>query len=64
VRVLVKSILLQNESSGGGSTITQQLVKNVYPRQRYTFFSMPINKIREAIIASRLENLYSKEDIL
>src|SRR5690606_17873428 len=33
-RVLVKSILLQKESSGGGSTITQQLAKNLYPRQR------------------------------
>jgi penicillin-binding protein 1A len=64
MRVLVKSILLQRESSGGGSTITQQLVKNVYPRKRYMFLSMPINKIREAIVANRLEKLYSKEDIL
>ena len=31
-RVLVKSVLLQNEASGGGSTITQQLPKNLYPR--------------------------------
>lgn len=64
MRVLFKSILLQDESSGGGSTISQQLAKNLFPRQHYMLFSLPINKIREAIIASRLEKHYSKEDIL
>ncbi len=64
IRVLVKSILLQNESSGGGSTLTQQLAKNLYPRQRHGLLTMPVNKIREAIIARRIENLYPKEEIL
>jgi penicillin-binding protein 1A len=63
-RVLVKSILLQQESSGGGSTITQQLAKNLYPRRSYWFLEMPINKIREMIIAWRFENIYSKKEIL
>lgn len=63
-RVLVKSILLQNESSGGGSTITQQLAKNLYPRKSYVMASMLVNKFREAIIASRIESLYTKEEIL
>lgn len=63
-RVLVKSLLLQNESSGGGSTITQQLAKNLYPRRDYWFFSLFINKMREMIIASRLEKTYEKKDIL
>jgi penicillin-binding protein 1A len=63
-RVLVKSIVLQNESSGGGSTITQQLAKNLYPRQSYGWLSMPVNKIREMIIAWRLESLYEKKQIL
>ncbi|MEM6841445.1 MAG: transglycosylase domain-containing protein [Bacteroidota bacterium] len=63
-RVAVKSILLQNESSGGGSTLTQQLAKNLYPRQHYGLLTMPVNKIREAIIARRIENLYPKEEIL
>lgn len=63
-RVLVKTILMQDESAGGGSTITQQLAKNLYPRRKYWFASMPVNKIREAVIALRLESIYSKEDIL
>lgn len=63
-RVLVKSLLLQRESSGGGSTITQQLAKNLYPRKNYWFFSLFINKMREMIIASRLENVYDKQAIL
>jgi penicillin-binding protein 1A len=64
MRVVVKSILLQQESSGGGSTLTQQLAKNLYPRRDYWLFSMPINKIREMILASRLEAVYSKEALL
>lgn len=63
-RVLVKSLLLQRESSGGGSTITQQLAKNLYPRKGYWFFSLFINKVREMLIASRLETVYNKEAIL
>lgn len=64
IRVLVKTLLLQRESSGGGSTITQQLAKNLYPRRSYAMLSLPINKVREMIIASRLEDVYSKDEIL
>ncbi|HEY3403139.1 MAG TPA: transglycosylase domain-containing protein [Ohtaekwangia sp.] len=63
-RVLIKSILLQNDASGGGSTLTQQLAKNLYPRKKYFLFSMLINKMREMIIASRLEGIYDKQSIL
>lgn len=63
-RVLVKSILLQDESAGGGSTITQQLAKNLYPRKAYWMASMLVNKVKEAIIAMRLEAIYSKQEIL
>jgi len=63
-RVLVKSIFLQDESSGGGSTITQQLSKNLYPRKRYWILSMLINKLREVITARRLEMIYSKQEII
>lgn len=63
-RVLVKSILLQDESSGGGSTITQQLAKNLFPRKSYGIASMLINKLREAVIATRMERIYEKDEIL
>ncbi|MCP4882977.1 MAG: hypothetical protein GY908_04240 [Flavobacteriales bacterium] len=64
LRVLVKSIILQQKSAGGGSTITQQLAKNMFGRKRYGFMSMPVNKSKEIILAYRLEEIYSKEDIL
>ncbi len=64
LRVLVKTILLQRESSGGGSTITQQLAKNLYSRKRYSILTTPVNKFREIIIAVRLEKVYEKKDIL
>ncbi|MEZ4828201.1 MAG: transglycosylase domain-containing protein [Bacteroidia bacterium] len=64
MRVLVKSVILQDKSSGGGSTITQQLAKNLYPRADYSILSLPVSKIREAIIARRLEKVYSKDEII
>ncbi len=64
VRVLFKSLLLQNDASGGGSTLTQQLVKNLYPRKHYWMFSLLINKMRELIVASRLEKIYDKNTLM
>ncbi len=64
LRVLIKTILMGNRSSGGGSTINQQLIKNLYKRQDYGMLSMPVNKIKEIIVGKRLEKVYSKEDIL
>ena len=63
-RVIFKSILLRDESSGGGSTITQQLAKNLFHRKKYWFGSILINKWREIITALRIEKVYSKEEIL
>ncbi len=63
-RVLVKSIILRQDNAGGGSTLSQQTAKNLFPRVDYGPLSMPVNKLREAIIAYRLERIYSKEDIL
>ena len=64
LRVFVKSIILRNKSAGGGSTITLQLAKNLFGREKHSMFSLVINKFKEAIIAKRIEAIYSKEDIL
>jgi len=63
-RVLIKSIFMQDESAGGGSTITQQLAKNLFPRKRYWMLTMPINKMREFWIAVRLEDIYPKDKLV
>lgn len=64
LRVIFKSILLQNKRSGGGSTIHQQLAKNLFPRKQYSILTMPVNKFREMIIGVRLHKAYTKEEIL
>ncbi|MDZ7740310.1 MAG: transglycosylase domain-containing protein [Bacteroidota bacterium] len=64
LRVLVKTIIFRDRSAGGGSTITQQLIKNLYGRRDFGYLSLPVNKLKEAIIASRMEDIYSKEEIL
>lgn len=63
-RVAVKSVLLGKQSQGGGSTLSQQLAKNLYPRQNLGIFSLPVSKVKEIFIAGRLEKIYSKEEIL
>ena len=70
-RVLVYSILLNKSSSGGGSTITQQLAKNLFPRDTSTYkssvgrnFHLGISKFKEWIIAVKLERNYTKNEII
>lgn len=63
-RVFFKSILMSDDSSGGGSTITLQLAKNLFGRKNHGFGGLVINKIKESIVAKRIEKLYSKEEIL
>ena len=63
-RVGVKSILLQDKSAGGGSTLTQQLAKNLYPRRDRQKSMLAVHKVKEMIMASRLEDTYSKKEIL
>jgi penicillin-binding protein 1A len=63
-RVLVKTLILQNRSAGGGSTLTQQLAKNLFGRKDFAFLSLPVSKTKEIILAQRLENIYSKEEII
>ncbi len=53
-------IVTRGQIMGGGSTITQQLVKNVFLSPETTF----TRKLKEIIMAVRLEATYSKEEIL
>lgn len=65
VRVAIKTVLGGNQNAGGGSTITQQLAKMLFPRED---FSNPIKKVirkfREWVIAVKLEKSYTKEEII
>lgn len=59
--LLVKNkILRRNYISGGGSTLTQQLVKNAFLTQQQTFS----RKAKEIFISIEVENQYSKQSIL
>ncbi|AKA35872.1 transglycosylase domain-containing protein [Flagellimonas lutaonensis] len=64
MRVFFKSLLLQDESAGGGSTLTQQLAKNLYPRKDRKIANIAVNKVKEMIMARRLENVLSKKQII
>ena len=64
-RVLGKTIIGRQRNSGGGSTITQQLAKNLFHREKHSFFLLTIlTKLKEWIVAAKLERNYSKEEIL
>jgi penicillin-binding protein 1A len=63
-RVAIRTILMGDRSAGGGSTISQQLAKQLYPRQEYGSLGVLKMKLREMVIASRLEDVYSKQELL
>jgi len=56
--------VLTGSSRGGGSTLTQQLAKMMFPREKLSKPELVIRKLKEWIIAVRLEKLYTKEEIL
>ncbi len=62
-RVFVKTIILQQDA-GGGSTLTQQLAKNLFPRGETNKVKIVFQKLKEWIIAVRLERNYTKQEIL
>ena len=63
-RVLVKTIFL-HQDAGGGSTLTQQLAKNLFPRgEKLSKAQLVVRKIKEWVIAVKLEKNYTKTEIL
>lgn len=64
-RVGVKTLLLNRSSQGGGSTITQQLAKTLYPRQNVSSkVKLVWIKFKEWITAVKLERNYTKNEIM
>lgn len=63
-RVIVKTLLLQQKNAGGGSTITQQLAKQLYSPPSNGLFDRAMQKPIEWMIAIKLEKYYSKEEII
>ncbi len=64
MRVLVKTILMQNKNAGGGSTITQQLAKQLYSPESEGMFDRAFKKPVEWMIAVKLERNFSKDEII
>ncbi|MCQ2168871.1 MAG: transglycosylase domain-containing protein [Bacteroidales bacterium] len=70
-RVFVKTLLMHDSSQGGGSTITQQLAKTLYPRREvkckipgWSSIVMVWTKLKEWTTAVKLERNYTKNEIL
>lgn len=63
-RALIKRGLLGQESAGGGSTITQQLAKQLYSETANSTTQRLLQKPIEWVIAVKLERNYTKEEII
>jgi len=63
-RALVKRVLMGKKSAGGGSTITQQLAKQLYSEKAHTTIERLFQKPIEWVIAVKLERNYTKDEII
>ena len=63
-RVAVKRIILRQDNAGGGSTITQQLAKQLYTDVAQSTMERALQKPIEWVIAVKLERYYTKEEII
>ncbi len=63
VKSLFRAILKLGKA-GGGSTLTQQLAKQLWSPRANNIFERALQKPIEWVIATKLERLYSKEEIL
>ena len=64
LRAIVKRGVFQRKSAGGGSTITQQLAKQLYSEKAATTQERLLQKPIEWVIALKLERFYTKEEII
>ena len=63
VKSLMRAIMKLGKA-GGGSTLTQQLAKQLWSPRANNIFERALQKTIEWVIATKLERLYSKEEIL
>lgn len=63
-RAIVKRGILGQKSAGGGSTITQQLAKQLYSSTAKSTLERLLQKPIEWVIAVKLERFYTKEEII
>ena len=63
-RAVIKRIIMGQKSAGGGSTITQQLAKQLYSPESENIFDRALKKPVEWIIAVKLERYYTKDEII
>ncbi len=64
MRATIKTIILRQKNAGGGSTITQQLAKQLYTPESSGLFERALQKPIEWMIAIKLERYYSKDEII
>lgn len=64
IRAVVKRGILMQKNAGGGSTITQQLSKQLYSPNAENTMERLFQKPIEWVIAVKLERYYTKEEIL
>ena len=63
-RAIVKRGILGQENAGGGSTITQQLAKQLYSDVAHSSLERLLQKPIEWVIAVKLERNYTKEELI
>ena len=64
IRAGVKTVVLRQKSAGGGSTITQQLAKQLYSPNAENLTERVLQKPIEWVISVSLERNYTKEEII
>ena len=64
MRAIIKRGIMGQTSAGGGSTITQQLAKQLYSSTASTYAKRIVQKPIEWVIAVMLERTYTKDEIL